>query len=191
MKTPPLNALHAPAANDLSKIPSGRGFMYRYNSASDRNVLGGLGTPLWIRATYGDQNADTFKSKERSDIEVSDVFVSYISSFLQFADPSIVGTQKPSDRYAWQPYSDNRGVMQINKRRASAVSEMDKERFRSFWNMVAEMEEMENNDVDPVTDSPVDPVTDSVTDPVTTTAAGLVSKCSLLMTSVLVLCLNF
>ena len=39
-------------------------------------------------------------------------------------------------RTSWQPYSDNKGVMQFKKVGTSSVKEMDRQRQLEFWNLV-------------------------------------------------------
>lgn len=63
-------------------------------------------------------------------------------------------------RTSWQPYSDNKGVMQFKKVGTSSVKEMDRQRQLEFWNLVKQTdaefppEEDDEDDDSPVTDYP-------------------------------------
>ena len=72
---------------------------------------------------------------------MSDAFVSYIGSFIRY------GSMLPGPWYpvaglpSWNPYSDDKGVMQFKKVGTSDVKPMDRQRQLEFWNLVIKTDE--------------------------------------------------
>jgi len=150
-----------PLMNDLENVLDNRGWLFENSASPERGTLV-LGTPYWVRATYGDMNDMTFKTKNRASgtlsgdiVELSNVFGSYISSFAQFADPTVLGTSKaPLARYSWSPYSDTHAGMRFRKHMSSSVRFEFEQRRLDMWNLVAEVDANSQPDPSDPTEAP-------------------------------------